>query len=88
MFMALIRRDDLNSKWRLLFTNLSLSLSLTLTLSLSLSLSFSHIQSTRQKQNVNPAKIQQSEDNFHRAKQAFDEVADELYEELPALYDR
>lgn len=33
-------------------------------------------------------KIQQAEEAFTQAKQAFDDVTDNLYEELPALYDR
>ncbi len=33
-------------------------------------------------------KIQQAEETYHQAKQAFDEVTDSLYEELPTLYDR
>ena len=45
-------------------------------------------QETRQKQKVTDIKIQQAEDAYLQAKQAFDEVTDVLYEELPTLFDR
>ena len=46
------------------------------------------LQSTRAKQKVTDQKIQQAEEAFSHAKQLYDEITDELYEELPAFYDR
>lgn len=46
------------------------------------------MQSTRAKQKVTDQKIQQVEEAFSHAKQLYDEITDELYEELPAFYDR
>ena len=37
---------------------------------------------------VNETKVQQAEDAFLHAKQLFDEITDELYDELPTVYDR
>lgn len=45
------------------------------------------LEETRQKQKVTDIKIQQAEDAYLQAKQAFDEVTDVLYEELPTLFD-
>ena len=45
-------------------------------------------QTTRSKQKVTDQKIQQAEEAFSHAKQLYDEITDELYEELPAFYDR
>lgn len=51
-------------------------------------LCISHLQSTRAKQKVTDQKIQQVEEAFSHAKQLYDEITDELYEELPTFYDR
>ncbi len=45
-------------------------------------------QSQRQKVKVNDLKLQQAEETFATAKQLFDELTDDLYEELPTFYDR
>ena len=45
-------------------------------------------QSTKAKQKVTDQKLQQTEEAFAHAKQLYDEITDELYEELPAFYDR
>lgn len=45
------------------------------------------MESTRAKQKVTDQKIQQAEEAFSHAKQLYDEITDELYEELPAFYD-
>lgn len=49
---------------------------------------FTPTQTTRSKQKVTDQKIQQAEEAFSHAKQLYDEITDELYEELPAFYDR
>ena len=49
---------------------------------------FYQLQTTRAKQKVTDQKIQQAEEAFSHAKQLYDEITDELYEELPAFYDR
>lgn len=49
---------------------------------------FCQLQTTRAKQKVTDQKIQQAEEAFSHAKQLYDEITDELYEELPAFYDR
>ena len=46
------------------------------------------LQTTKAKQKVTEQKIQQTEEAFSHAKQLYDEITDELYEELPAFYDR
>ena len=46
------------------------------------------LQTTKAKQKVTDQKIQQTEEAFSHAKQLYDEITDELYEELPAFYDR
>ena len=45
-------------------------------------------QSLRAKAKVNDQKIQQAEESYTHAKQLYDEITDELYEELPTFYDR
>ena len=45
-------------------------------------------QSTKAKQKATDQKLQHTEEAFSHAKQLYDEITDELYEELPAFYDR
>ena len=40
------------------------------------------------KQKVTDQKLQQAEDTYSQAKQLYDEITDELYEELPNFFDR
>ena len=40
------------------------------------------------KQKVTDQKLQQGEESYSQAKQLFDEITDELYEELPTFFDR
>jgi hypothetical protein len=56
--------------------------------SIKISLFFTPVQTTRSKQKVTDQKIQQAEEAFSHAKQLYDEITDDLYEELPAFYDR
>ena len=46
------------------------------------------LQVVKGKTKVSEQKVQQTEDAFLHAKQLFDEITDELYEELPTFYDR
>ena len=42
----------------------------------------------KMKQKVTDQKLQQGEESYSQAKQLFDEITDELYEELPTFFDR
>lgn len=46
------------------------------------------MQALKTKQKVTDQKLQQSEDSYSQAKQLYDEITDELYEELPTFFDR
>ena len=46
------------------------------------------LEHAKSKVKVNDQKILQAEETHTLAKQFYDEIADELYEELPTLYDR
>ncbi len=45
-------------------------------------------QSVKSKPKVTEQKVQQAEEAYTQAKQLYDEISDELYEELPSFYDR
>nr|CAC83970.1 putative aggregation factor [Geodia cydonium] len=45
------------------------------------------LEHAKSKAKVNDQKVQQAEDTHTQAKQLYDEITDELYEELPTLYD-
>lgn len=45
-------------------------------------------QALKTKQKVTDQKLQQGEESYSQAKQLFDEITDELYEELPTFFDR
>ena len=46
------------------------------------------LEHAKSKVRVNDQKIQQAEEMHTQAKQLYDEITDELYEELPTFYDR
>ena len=46
------------------------------------------LEHAKSKAKVSDQKVQQAEETHTQAKQLFDEITDELYEELPTLYDR
>ena len=46
------------------------------------------LEHAKSKAKVNDQKVQQAEETHTQAKQLYDEITDELYEELPTLYDR
>ena len=46
------------------------------------------LEQVKSKQKVNDQKVQQAEEAYTQAKQLYDEITDELYEELPTFYDR
>ena len=46
------------------------------------------LQALKTKQKVTDQKLQQTEDSYSQAKQLYDEITDELYEELPTFFDR
>lgn len=48
----------------------------------------SHVQSIKAKPKVTDQKIQQAEEAYTNAKQLYDEITDQLYDELPTFYDR
>lgn len=45
------------------------------------------LEHSKAKVKVNDQKIQQAEESYTQAKQLYDEITDELYEELPTFYD-
>ena len=45
------------------------------------------MEHTKSKAKVNDQKVQHAEETHTQAKQLYDEITDELYEELPTLYD-
>ena len=47
-----------------------------------------HTQSIKAKPKVTDQKIQQAEESYTHAKQLYDEITDQLYDELPTFYDR
>lgn len=47
-----------------------------------------NLQALKTKQKVTDQKLQQAEDSYSQAKQLYDEITDELYEELPSFFDR
>ena len=46
------------------------------------------LEHAKSKAKVSDQKVQQAEETHTQAKQLYDEITDELYEELPTLYDR
>ena len=46
------------------------------------------LEQAKSKAKVNDQKVLQAEETHTQAKQLFDEITDELYEELPTFYDR
>lgn len=46
------------------------------------------LQALKTKQKVTDQKLQQAEENYSQSKQLYDEITDELYEELPTFFDR
>ena len=46
------------------------------------------LQALKSKQKVTDQKLQQAEESYSQAKQLYDEITDELYEELPTFFDR
>ena len=46
------------------------------------------LEHAKSKAKVNDQKMQQAEEMHMQAKQLYDEITDELYEELPTFYDR
>lgn len=47
-----------------------------------------HLQALKTKQKVTDQKLQTAEDSYSQAKQLYDELTDDLYEELPTFFDR
>jgi predicted molibdopterin-dependent oxidoreductase YjgC len=46
------------------------------------------LQALKTKQKVTDQKLQQAEESYSQAKLLYDEITDELYEELPTFFDR
>ena len=49
---------------------------------------YSPLKALKGKQKVTDQKLQQAEDTYSQAKRLYDELTDELYEELPSFFDR